>query len=133
MSCGTWRQSLWQRPPPAAISSFCIMDGTENYEAFRDTLKDMLDEINALQDTNLVYTCPHATSHTVRLRFVLTGDNKFIHICQGIDKANATYFCTLCPCSKAEIGNVTIDWPISRSLEQAHPSRGAQGAIISGQ
>ena len=95
------------------------MDGNESYDAFRDTLGDMLHEINTLQGSILDYVAPDGKNHTCMLRFLLTGDNKFVHICQGIEKANAPYFCTYCPCSKAEIAEVSRDWPISRSLDKA--------------
>ena len=74
------------------------MDGSESYDAFRDSLNDMFVEINTLQNTVLEFTGPDGTHHKVCLGFLLTGDNKFLHICQGIDKANALYFCTLCTC-----------------------------------
>lgn len=102
---------------PQSRHPFCVMDGSEKYEAFQDSLGDMLAEINELQDSNLEFIDPAGKTQTVK--FLLTGDHKFIHICQGIDKANAFHFCTLCPCSKEEIGDITKDWTISRSIEMA--------------
>ena len=62
---------------PQSRHPFCVMEGTESYDAFRDSLSEMLDEINELQGSMLTYTAPDGREHKVRLQFLLTGDNKF--------------------------------------------------------
>ena len=77
---------------PQSRHPFCIMEGSESYDAFRDSLGDMLEEINEMQNSPLDCVATDGQKHTIVVRFLLTGDNKFVHICQGIDKANAPHF-----------------------------------------
>ena len=92
---------------PNAHHPFCIIDGPEDYLSFRDSLHDMLCEINELQGTTIeIHLNDEPT--LVPVNFALSGDNKFLHIVQGISKANARYFCTYCYCTKSELRSTLI-------------------------
>jgi hypothetical protein len=61
-----------------------------------------------------------------RLRYYLSGDWVFLKTILGINNPNLDYFCLWCYCSKSEIANPDLTWPIERTGER--PRMAAQVA-----
>ena len=49
-----------------------------------------------------------------------SSDWKFLTICLGFNSANSKFFCPWCQISKYDQGNNSINWKISKEMENIH-------------
>lgn len=90
-----------------------IIKHKENYEGLQDSLADIGNEVEQLQDITV-------DGQKYHIIYYLGGDWKFLAICTGIDSATSTYACIWCKCAKQDRHDTSKVWSIT------DPTRGAR-------
>lgn len=85
--------------------TLAVVKTSENYENIKESLQDLISDINKLQDkrneNNVVqYTTKSGKSVKVQISF--GGDMKFLLCILGLNAANATYSCMYCKIRKTD-------------------------------
>ena len=95
--------------------------------SLKESLKSFVDDILFLQKHGIYFDGrryqvtdspqPGWVRHQVSFSF--SSDWKFLVICQGLNAANSEVFCVWCQCTKEHIHDMTREWRIMRTLEEA--------------
>ncbi|EDO29153.1 predicted protein [Nematostella vectensis] len=82
-----------------------VINGPEKYETIAESLKDVLEEIDAVQDDSYV----ELDGKKINVEFFLGGDYKFLLQTMGLSAANSAYACLWCKVHKKDRGDMSKD------------------------
>ena len=91
-----------------------LYSGTEKYETLSIVLAPLLEELKQLDENGIV----DEFGMKWKIIMYFSSDWKFLAINLGMNSANSRYFCPWCEISKEQIGDLDIQWRISKSMEQ---------------
>ncbi|XP_048586462.1 uncharacterized protein LOC5510708 isoform X2 [Nematostella vectensis] len=82
-----------------------VINGPEKHDTIAESLKDVLEEIDAVQDHGYV----ELDGKKINVEFSLGGDYKFLLQTMGLSAANSEYACLWCKVHKKDRGDVSKD------------------------
>ncbi|CAG8499084.1 4529_t:CDS:2, partial [Scutellospora calospora] len=92
--------------------TIALYPGIERYESLEIILNPFLNDLRDLKINGL-----EVEGILWYFELYFSSDWKFLAICLGLNAANSNHFCAWCLCSKQEIGNITQDWRITKSMD----------------
>ncbi|CAI2177265.1 14592_t:CDS:2, partial [Funneliformis geosporum] len=90
---------------------FALYSGVEKYESIELILSSFLNDLKDLKNNGL-----EIAGFLWHFELYFSSDWKFLAICLGLNAANSNYFCAWCLCSKQEINDTTLNWRITKSI-----------------
>lgn len=91
-----------------------LYPGIEKYETLSVVLAPLLEELKQLNENGI----EDELGTKWRIIMYFSSDWKFLAINLGMNSANSKYFCPWCEVSKEQIGDLDLQWRISKSMEQ---------------
>ncbi|EDO29491.1 predicted protein [Nematostella vectensis] len=104
-NCGTKHDMSARSLCPAYNCELAVINGPEKYETIAESLKDVLEEIDAVQDDGYV----ELDGKKINVEFFLGGDYKLLLQTMGLRAANSTYACLWCKVHKKDRGDMSKD------------------------
>ncbi|XP_048586624.1 uncharacterized protein LOC116618012 [Nematostella vectensis] len=103
--------AILNAPDDLLSSKVAVINGPEKYETIAESLKDVLEEIDAVQELD---------GKKINVEFILGGDYKFLLQTMGLSSANSAYACLWCKVHKKDRGDMSKDDekdPLRRTLQ----------------
>ena len=112
---------------PSSQYTLNLIVGSEDYELMKKALASFVEDLTFIQENGvyrngdqfIVTDSPKRSWVHYPVDFYFSSDWKFLVICQGLNAANSEVFCIWCHCSKEEIRDMTREWKIVRTLDEA--------------
>ena len=91
---------------PRGNHTIAIINGTENYEALKTAMSDVITEVKELKSVTV-------NELTFQIEYFICSDLKFLAMICGIGSATGTYSCVWCKCPSSERFDMTKEWSFS--------------------
>lgn len=97
---------------PCGNHTLAIINGTEDYEALKNSLSDLIKEVTELKSITV-------NELTFEIEYFFCSDMKFLAIVYGIEAATAIYSCVWCKCPSSDRYDMTKKWSFSNKEKGA--------------